>query len=83
MRNKLMIIAITIGMMGCVQDSNEDGVFKNTNLHNPKIVIIDGCEYIQFRTHNFNAITHKGNCNNPIHKHNWGQEWLINLQKKN
>jgi hypothetical protein len=69
-----MIIAITIGMMGCVQDSNEYDVFKNTNLDNPKIVIIDGCEYIQFRTHNFNAITHKGNCNNPIHKHKVSQD---------
>jgi hypothetical protein len=69
-----MIIAIAIGMMGCVQDSN-DGLFKNTNLHNPKIVVIDQCEYIQFRTHNlYDVITHKGNCNNPIHKHKVSQD---------
>lgn len=68
MKGKLILITITIGTVGCVQDSKEK-MFKNTNLDDPKIVSIDGCEYIQFRTHNFNAVTHKGNCNNPIHKH--------------
>jgi len=73
MKNKLIIIALTIGMVGCGVQNCDEEMFKNTNLRNPKIVIIDGCEYIQFRTHhNFNAITHKGNCSSPIHKHNGG-----------
>lgn len=30
------------------------------------IIEIDGCEYIK----NINYLTHKGNCKNPVHKHN-------------
>ncbi len=66
--SKLILLALTIGMMGCDVQNYEEEMFKNTNLDNPKIVIIDRCEYIQFRTHNFNAVTHKGNCTNPIHR---------------
>jgi hypothetical protein len=33
-------------------------------LYKPDIVIIDGCEYIKYRTGNYDAITHKGNCKN-------------------
>ncbi len=68
MKNKLILLAVTIGMMGCGVQNCEEEMFKNTNLDNPKIVIIDGCDYIQFRTHNFYAVTHKGNCTNPIHR---------------
>jgi hypothetical protein len=33
------------------------------------IVILDNCEYISGQTsYGYNVLTHKGNCNNPIHK---------------
>lgn len=74
MKNKLILIALTIGMMGCCVQNSENEMFDATKLYDPKIVIIDGCEYIQFHIHKADAITHKGNCNNPIHKHNGGQD---------
>lgn len=30
------------------------------------VIIVDGCEYIRYDA----AMTHKGNCKNPIHKYN-------------
>ena len=35
--------------------------------------VIDGCQYIELSSYNGNggwikSLTHKGNCNNPIHK---------------
>ena len=32
------------------------------------VQIIDGCEYIVSRNSYGNVVSHKGNCNNPIHK---------------
>lgn len=42
---------------------------------NHNIVVIDGCEYITYQnaltgSNNYSfAITHKGNCKNPVHQH--------------
>lgn len=35
---------------------------------NYAVVVIDGCQYLQFKTDFYDAITHKGNCTNAIHK---------------
>lgn len=40
-----------------------------------EVVVIDGCEYIIYKETNGNNqgygfMAHKGNCKNPIHKHN-------------
>ena len=32
------------------------------------VQIIDGCEYVVSRNSYGNVVSHKGNCNNPIHK---------------
>jgi short subunit fatty acids transporter len=34
------------------------------------IIIIEGCEYIQFSSFGGWSYIHKGNCNNPIHIYN-------------
>lgn len=34
---------------------------------NYTIQVIDGCQYLQMHTHNNEVLTHKGDCNNPIH----------------
>jgi hypothetical protein len=36
----------------------------NTDVYDLKIVVIDGCEYLQYHTYHYDAITHKGNCKN-------------------
>ena len=35
-----------------------------------KTILIEGCEYFAFRDgHGVVMITHKGNCNNPVHQY--------------
>ena len=55
----VLITLIIIGLTGCVTQDT---------------VVIDGCEYISTTSNTGNglveSLTHKGNCNNPIHEHN-------------
>lgn len=47
-------------------------MFKNSpapSVPNYTIQVIDGCQYLQMHTHNNEILTHKGDCNNPIHHH--------------
>ncbi len=64
MNLKLIIIAlITMGAAGCgYDDHRSESGFRH------KVIIIDGCQYIQFPTYGYPAITHKGDCTNSIHK---------------
>ena len=46
---------------------------KNTDVYlgytNPlQTIEIEGCKYLYGDWHNATVLTHKGNCNNPIHK---------------
>lgn len=74
-KNKIMrfISYLMLAIISCIFlylscNTNDPEIKGETNsLEGLKIVIIDGCEYYQFRIHG-NAITHKGNCNNPIHR---------------
>lgn len=34
------------------------------NLTNPRIIVIDSCEYIAYSVYGYESITHKGNCKN-------------------
>jgi hypothetical protein len=38
------------------------------------IITIDGCQYIKPIYESSSTLTHKGNCNNPIHIYNKGGE---------
>ena len=77
MKNKLLILALAIGMVGCydvnVKHESTDYVIRGGN--NPlTIVVVDSCEYLYGEWGNATVLTHKGNCNNPIHKHKEGQD---------
>ena len=72
-------VLIVIGIFGILvfAATLQDKPFKNiesekTTASNSefetKTIIIDGCEYLAFKdSHGSLIITHKGNCNNPIH----------------
>jgi len=52
-------------------DPKKDKTIKGETrgLYGLRIVIIEGCQYYQFKTYNtYYSICHKGNCNNPQHK---------------
>jgi len=71
----LILLALLIGMMGC----QEPTVDMNSTKHvlsygrNPlQEITIEGCQYLYGEWGNATVLTHKGNCNNPIHQHNGG-----------
>jgi hypothetical protein len=68
MKNKILVFVLIISLGSCV---------------NREIVEIDGCEYIETgsfaRGGYVSNLTHKGNCNNPIH---FKKDTLINVLNK-
>ena len=68
MKTKTSILAVTkaffILLVMCCLFSCSDGKGKTSS----DIQIIDECEYIVSRNGYGNVVSHKGNCNNPIHK---------------
>lgn len=72
--SRLLFIAICISMMGCVEPNVERKqtphiIREGMNLDE---ITIDGCQYLYGDWSNATVLTHKGNCNNPIHIHNGG-----------
>ena len=57
---KLLIGIITIGM---ITSCNNQPIFVSKDF---EVIQIEGCQYIEKQSNG--TITHKGNCNNPIHK---------------
>ena len=57
---KIIMLALTALMMvGCVEkDSNGHIAITSDNYNNPKLSIIDSCEYINWSY----GLAHKGNC---------------------
>jgi len=68
MKTKTSILAVTkaffILLVMCCFSSCNSG---KANLVT-EIQVIDGCEYIVSKNAYGNVVSHKGNCNNPIHK---------------
>lgn len=65
------LIIIIFGLSSChepnVKTERTEYVIRAD--HNPlTIVTVDGCEYLFGDWGNATVLTHKGNCNNPIHK---------------
>ena len=56
----LVIIAILLILGGLAYNAKYE-------LKNPKTVTIEGCEYFKLGVRYSRALTHKGNCSNPIH----------------
>jgi hypothetical protein len=68
MKTKTSILALTkaffILLVMCCLFSCNNGKGKIST----DVQVIDGCEYIVSRNSYGNVVSHKGNCNNPIHK---------------
>ena len=59
MKKFILLTLITFMMVGCVEkDSNGHIAINTGNAINPKILVIDSCEYISWSY----GLTHKGNC---------------------
>lgn len=61
----LVILAI-IALIGCMPDTEQMQRESRAEL---RVIRIDGCQYLAWGTPGWSsyAITHKGNCDNPIH----------------
>jgi len=58
-------------------EHNAENLINEINSDDVEIVVIDGCEYIIYKSTPSNNVrigygfmSHKGNCKNPIHYHN-------------
>lgn len=55
---------------GCGREDTAKAKEPTDNIVKFKIVIIDGCQYFNWiDRYGYGSLTHKGNCNNPIHNH--------------
>ena len=72
MKDKLFILALAIGMVGCAESNvpSQKTEYMINTYGKVEIVVIDSCEYLYGPWGNATVLTHKGNCKNPIHKHN-------------
>ena len=59
MKNIILLALTSLMMVGCVEkDSNGHIAINTDNGNNPKISIIDSCEYVNWGY----GLAHKGNC---------------------
>ena len=74
MRKLLLTLVIGLTIGSCSEPNVErknTGMIYSDKGHQIQEIIIDGCQYIgQFDGYNTDWGSHKGNCNNPIHKQN-------------
>jgi len=61
---RLFSILLLATLFSCEQSKGVQELSNNANLMDLKVVVIDGCEYLQYHTYHYDAITHKGNCKN-------------------
>jgi hypothetical protein len=68
MKKVLFIIVCAMGMVSCGPRQPIEGSSKSGQIGDYTIVVIDGCEYLEYRRGSGNtavySLTHKGNCNN-------------------
>ena len=57
---KIILLALTaLIMVGCTEKDSNGNIAVNTgNANNPKILMIDSCEYVKWMY----GLAHKGNC---------------------
>ena len=80
-----IVVAAFLALTGCEQEkppraktameTEAENAIKRVQQGDVSIVVIDGCEYIIYKETNGNNqgygyMAHKGNCKNPIHRHN-------------
>jgi len=61
---RLFSILLLITLFSCEQSKGEKVIMHNSEVSNLSVVVIDSCEYLQFQSHGYKSITHKGNCKN-------------------
>lgn len=66
-------IGVILGVFSsCRQESPPSGPVSSSHgqpINRVQTVTIDGCEYLEASGGHWYALTHKGNCQNPIHQH--------------
>ncbi len=72
---KYLLILISLAcLVGCDSDRRETPIDKDFGMQLPgwdtKVLSIDGCQYFYGRLDRGVYLTHKGNCNNPVHAGN-------------
>jgi hypothetical protein len=69
---KLILATLLIGMMGgCTEPTiprMQTKIVTELSANPLTILIMEGCEYLQFSKGRKYSLCHKGNCSNPIHK---------------
>ena len=72
---QLLVVMLALSMLGCQEPTIDINSTKHVIRYgsNPlKEITIEGCQYLYGEWGNATVLTHKGNCNNPIHIHNGG-----------
>lgn len=69
---KILFFLLSL-FLACV-DPNKHDPAPDSYIVCAKGVVIEGCEYWQYRQYSYYAIEHKGNCKNPIHCYNTPNE---------
>ena len=70
MKKLLLTVLVLAGITSCSQQNVErKETTYNIGAHDPLgLIVVDGCQYLYGDWGNATVLTHKGNCNNPIHK---------------
>ena len=72
---QLLVVMLALSMLGCQEPTVDINSTKHVLSygHNPlQEITIEDCQYLYGEWGNTTVLTHKGNCNNPIHQHNGG-----------
>ena len=69
---KLLLATLLIGMVSSCEEptvtKQSTKIVTEFGAHPMDIIIIEGCEYLQYSAGHRYSLCHKGNCKNPIHK---------------
>lgn len=67
----IFTVLMLITLLSCSQNGTNNSTDTGVSLGHTsalQIIDIDGCQYLYGDWYNSTVLTHKGNCNNPIHK---------------
>ncbi len=68
---KIYSIILLITLVSCGEanvQSKNTGMTLDASMGSIELVVLDGCEYYFYSSNKRMCLTHKGNCNNPVHK---------------
>lgn len=72
-----ILLVCTIMLIGCGKpnvDIKRTDIIVRKGVNPLNIIEIDGCQYFYGDWGNATVLTHKGNCNNPIHTYKGGDQ---------